>query len=154
MIIEIARLARGEQDLEGECPSSILEIPVDQEDVTVDSPVRYALVASLIGSELLVTGQLEVAVTLVCGRCGCRFPFMVREGAFVVNREIVDFTAHVDLTEEAREATLLAFPTHPLCGKACRGLCAQCGVNLNERVCACKPSGDARWNNLDQITLN
>lgn len=154
MIIEIARLSHGERELEGECPASILEIPADAELARVESPVRYSLTASIAGTELLVSGLLEVDMSFICSRCGVRFGATIREGAFVVTQEIVDFTAHVDLTEEAREATLLAFPTHPLCRTDCRGLCAHCGVNLNQRACTCMPDPDARWNSLDNLKLN
>lgn len=153
MIIEIARVGRGDVELEGECPASVLDIPADS-DTAVESPLRYCLNAIMAGNELIVTGLLEVDMTFVCSRCGVRFTTTVREGAFSATREIVDFTAHVDLTEEAREATLLAFPTHPLCRTDCKGLCAHCGVNLNQRACKCRPDTDARWNGLDHLKLN
>jgi uncharacterized protein len=28
----------------------------------------------------------------------------------------------------------------PLCSEACKGLCAQCGTNLNTGACACAPA--------------
>ena len=43
----------------------------------------------------------------------------------------------VDLTPLVHEQTILALPTRPLCGEACRGLCSRCGTNLNSGPCGC-----------------
>ena len=51
----------------------------------------------------------------------------------------------VDLSPLIREQIILALPTRPLCRESCRGLCPQCGVNLNFQPCACRAaSGDPR----------
>jgi|Deesub1362B_J571_1020462.scaffolds.fasta_scaffold01764_4 uncharacterized protein len=44
----------------------------------------------------------------------------------------------IDLSEPLREHILLAIPMRPLCRPDCRGLCSQCGQNLNEGTCDCK----------------
>lgn len=43
----------------------------------------------------------------------------------------------VDLAPPLREHILLDLPLHPLCRPDCRGLCSQCGANLNETQCDC-----------------
>jgi len=43
----------------------------------------------------------------------------------------------IDLNELLREQFYLALPMKPLCGEDCRGLCAQCGTNLNTGTCDC-----------------
>jgi uncharacterized protein len=43
----------------------------------------------------------------------------------------------VDLLPLARDAVLLELPIAPLCRPDCRGLCANCGADLNEGPCAC-----------------
>ena len=48
----------------------------------------------------------------------------------------------IDLNELLREQFYLALPMKPLCGEACRGLCAQCGTNLNAGTCDCQPVWD------------
>lgn len=45
--------------------------------------------------------------------------------------------AEVDLTPLVHEQMILALPTRPLCGEGCRGLCPQCGANLNAGACGC-----------------
>jgi uncharacterized protein len=45
----------------------------------------------------------------------------------------------LDIIELLREQFVLALPMKPLCGDDCRGLCPQCGTNLNKTPCDCPP---------------
>jgi uncharacterized protein len=45
----------------------------------------------------------------------------------------------VDLIELLREQFVLALPMKPLCEEACKGLCPECGANLNKTQCDCAP---------------
>jgi uncharacterized protein len=45
----------------------------------------------------------------------------------------------IDLNELLREQFYLALPMKPLCEEGCKGLCPQCGANLNTSTCACEP---------------
>ena len=45
----------------------------------------------------------------------------------------------IDLNELLREQFYLALPMKPLCQDDCRGLCPQCGTNLNTGSCDCAP---------------
>ena len=44
---------------------------------------------------------------------------------------------HLDLAPMLREQVILAAPMQPLCQEDCRGLCVQCGQDLNVRQCQC-----------------
>ena len=46
----------------------------------------------------------------------------------------------IDLNDLVREQFYLALPMKPLCRDDCRGLCAQCGINLNTASCDCAPA--------------
>ena len=46
----------------------------------------------------------------------------------------------IDLREVVQEQVVLAMPFHPLCAAGCRGLCPQCGADLNEEKCRCAPA--------------
>ena len=48
----------------------------------------------------------------------------------------------IDLAELMREQFYLALPMKPLCRDDCRGLCPQCGTNLNTGACDCSPVWD------------
>jgi uncharacterized protein len=43
----------------------------------------------------------------------------------------------IDLNQLMREQFYLALPMKPLCAADCRGLCPQCGTNLNTGSCTC-----------------
>jgi uncharacterized protein len=50
----------------------------------------------------------------------------------------------VDLEPVLREQFVLAVPYAPLCMEGCKGLCAQCGIDLNTGTCACEKPMDPR----------
>ena len=60
----------------------------------------------------------------------------------------------LDLSEVLRQDVLLEVPTHALCKEDCRGLCPECGTNLNEASCECKPDIDPRWSSLTDLLKN
>jgi uncharacterized protein len=45
----------------------------------------------------------------------------------------------LDVNDLLHEQFQLALPMKPLCSDACRGLCPQCGANLNRTECGCTP---------------
>ena len=57
----------------------------------------------------------------------------------------------LDLRPLVRDALLLEPPLAPLCRDDCRGLCADCGADLNLGPCQCLPALDARWQALDVL---
>jgi uncharacterized protein len=57
-----------------------------------------------------------------------------------------------DLGPYVREALLLTAPDTPHCREDCRGLCAHCGVDLNEEPCRCEGrEPDSRWEGLKRF---
>ena len=46
----------------------------------------------------------------------------------------------IDLSDEVRQAFILEIPTWSLCSEVCKGLCPQCGEDLNFIDCGCHPS--------------
>lgn len=44
----------------------------------------------------------------------------------------------IDLSGLVREQFYLALPMKPLCAEDCKGLCPQCGTNLNLSRCGCR----------------
>jgi uncharacterized protein len=56
------------------------------------------------------------------------------------------------LEDVLREQVLLATPVRALCREDCKGLCPQCGLNLNVEQCHCEPHlRDPRWDALNEI---
>ena len=58
----------------------------------------------------------------------------------------------IDLVPLVTEQVLLQIPMKVLCRESCRGLCPQCGINLNNGGCDCdKNVVDPRWAVLKNI---
>ena len=56
------------------------------------------------------------------------------------------------LEDALREQVLLDTPVRALCREECKGLCPQCGRNLNLDQCHCEPPvSDPRWEALGDI---
>jgi uncharacterized protein len=61
----------------------------------------------------------------------------------------------IDLDPIVREQVLLALPMDVVCKDDCKGLCPQCGQNLNEKKCGCEPKFvDPRLAALKDIKLS
>lgn len=54
----------------------------------------------------------------------------------------------LNLSDWAHDAAAGMLPMKILCDEDCRGLCAQCGINLNQGECGCQPPTDSRWEKL------
>jgi uncharacterized protein len=58
----------------------------------------------------------------------------------------------IDITEDLRQTLQLAVPLKRLCRESCKGLCPQCGKNLNDGPCGCTPlAPDGRWDKLREL---
>ena len=49
------------------------------------------------------------------------------------------------------EQVSVLVPDDQLCDPDCKGLCSQCGANLNETECDCTPAVDPRWSALAEL---
>ena len=57
----------------------------------------------------------------------------------------------VDLTELVTEELILATPLAPLCRRDCKGLCLECGEDLNDRLHTHDDPVDDRWAKLQAL---
>ena len=110
---------------------------------------------------LVLEGTARSVLDLACDRCGKEFS---REKAVQLdslvaqdledeeNDEIILLEGtELDLDDVVTTAFVLAMDTKNLCSDDCKGLCAGCGVNLNEEPCRCKPEVDPRLAALAQL---
>ncbi|MGE4558803.1 MAG: DUF177 domain-containing protein [Desulfobulbus sp.] len=134
----------------------------EQQDFVVSGPVRAECTLERKGdAKVTMRGKVEVEILLPCDRCLRLFPFQVNVGfqqLFAVETEEswqvremesapVDLETEIleepvlDLDDILRQQIYLAIPVKKLCLEACKGLCLQCGVNLNETACKCAKGG-------------
>lgn len=151
LIVDVARLDKGGEWYEGETAPDLLDLG-ESEFVSPVGGMCYALKIEIIGTELLVRGAVRQRLTCICSRCAVSFETEAVDPEFVTSLEINDATDFVDLTEEVREAIILALPRYPVCRETCRGLCMKCGADLNKKACTCRETGgDDRWAALEAL---
>lgn len=130
------------------------------------------------GDHVFASGTFKGELTVACSRCiepmkiaiddPVRVTFMPRsempaddeeegeEGPEVATEDLDLFPyegEHVDLEPLFREEFVLAIPFAPLCAETCKGLCGQCGINLNTGTCACEAPIDPRLAGLKGLKL-
>ena len=57
----------------------------------------------------------------------------------------------LDLTETVRQHLVSTAPLKSLCRPDCRGLCQQCGADLNEGICPCTSDAQSAWDPLQGL---
>jgi len=152
MLIEISKVPAVGGLYEEDVPASALELDADPH-VRPEGPIACRFTVQKVSGELVVGGAVHVPLSLECSRCACFFSTTISDLSFLRAYNVPEGTETVDLTEDIREDILLNLPAFPLCSSECRGLCAQCGRNLNEGPCSCKPpgAGPGTWNVLDGL---
>ena len=152
MIIDVVRLSGSGEVFKGEESTSILDMDGDG-SVCLHRPIEYELRAYLAGRDLIVQGSVALELSFKCSKCAEFFELRVADEDFTHVKELSDDIESVDLTEDIREAMLLLFPTYPVCRRECKGLCAQCGADLNKAECQCEKPADVRWGDLDKLNI-
>lgn len=102
---------------------------------------------------LTITGSLTGRFMFPCDRCGKeinlsvtvpvreRFTNLPMMASADGEEEIHLFEGNtIDLLPYLEQAIFLELPMKKLCREDCRGLCAVCGQDLNERKCSCDES--------------
>ena len=105
-----------------------------------------------------VTGRVTAPLGLSCSRCLVDYPSFVDTNFTIFFRKDSANTAstedelelgemdllsstysgdEIDLTPEIEEQVAMEIPVKPLCSEECKGLCHQCGTDLNISSCSC-----------------
>ena len=153
MIIMVARIPEEGATYNGSDPGKIMDLE-NEAFVRVEGDVQYGLYAQHVSEELIVRGSLSVPLGLRCTRCSEFFSTTVTDSDFLRAYPASEDTDSVDITPDMREDLLLHIPSFPVCSEECKGLCAQCGVDLNKGACTCE-NGDQPnpWSALDDLEL-
>jgi uncharacterized protein len=120
------------------------------------------------GHEVRARGTVKAEVQVLCDRCLTPMTIEI-DSAFdliylpvgsltpsedvVLEQRELDFSFYsndrISLDELAREQIQLALPMINICNEACKGLCSQCGQDLNTGTCQCSGEYvDPRWSAL------
>lgn len=143
---------------------------VFDDDLKVVDPINGHVRMRRTNQGLLVDGWVDLMLELACTRClksfqqpmhvtfaeqfyptidivtGMPMPPFDEEEIFPIDDHHL-----LDLTEAVRQNTLLALPMVTICQEDCKGLCAQCGKDLNLGPCECQPEMDSRLSILGKL---
>lgn len=131
----------------------------DCENFTVQQPVEAICNLQRKGdSKVELSGEVKARLTLSCDRCLKAFDIHI-DTALQLLFEIADNSSwHVkelecsstdldtilldepviDLVDVIRQQLCLSLPEKAVCSPTCKGICIQCGTDLNQRNCSCE----------------
>lgn len=128
------------------------ELIAGRRDVLSAGPLSIDLKAYGEEGVAVVEGMLAIDLSMSCSRClnptkeHLEIPFLERFATASDKdeedgEEDEDVNAvqddKVDLLPYVEQALLLSLPYAPLCSEGCKGLCQECGADLNARECGC-----------------
>lgn len=110
---------------------------------------------------IYLNGQVTGELSLLCSRCLERFQYLLNieideKFTQVPSEEDEDITFldrdKINLIELLESNILMSLPIKKLCDEDCKGLCQQCGCNLNKKTCDCgNGSVDPRLAKLKEL---
>lgn len=145
------------------------EIKFSNSDAVLNEPVTADFILNHKGKDLRVTGAVHAVMQLKCSRCAKEvardlsaefdlsyLPQPVgadAEGEIELSYEDMEVAFYdgiaFDVNLMVLEQIALAMPMKVVCREDCKGLCFQCGADLNEGTCSCsRESVDARMGAL------
>jgi uncharacterized protein len=120
-------------------------------------PLEVRATAELVEGQIRITGDLHTRLEMVCARCLEPVHEDIAREFDLFYKPILTMTKEEDerlklddteiaffegegmfLADVLAEQVLLALPMKAICRSDCRGLCPQCGVNLNNEECRCE----------------
>ncbi|MCU0794952.1 MAG: DUF177 domain-containing protein [Akkermansiaceae bacterium] len=156
LVIDLALLPEEGQELCGEIPGEIFELP--STDARSVGPLAYDLRVQRFGSELLLTGNLAAPFEFTCVRTLHPFVQTIRIDSAAISVEIAE-DAQIDVTPALREEILIEFPPYPRCDEADEP--QHCEIDPrylavdklpgNEVETRPRAEGDSRWAALDAL---
>jgi len=151
-------------------PASIV---LEEPYYSIDEPLTFTGHAIRSGEDIYVKGRLQGAVTSECGRCLKTFAMQIDlpvDSVFVPQREDTQDEDEmfepesnvsyydgdsIDLLRELKDTILVNLPIKPVCRPDCKGLCPQCGTDLNKGSCRCEDrKGPSPFDKLKNLRLN
>jgi uncharacterized protein len=132
---------------------------VEKQGYQVNEPMKVDLNLTKLEPDYYLRGQLEFGVGQSCARCAETFQLAVKHpftvalahisnlkarSADLLSEEseeldICFFEGHeIELAPIIQEQFFLSIPYQAVCRPDCKGVCQQCGRNLNDSPCGCK----------------
>ncbi len=147
------------------------ELDLSQYEFSLLVPPLVAGRVTNIAQEMRVQGNLRATMAAECDRClePVTLPLVKefdlyylptvahadKSGETELLERDLDFSFYqnerIELDELVLEQLELSLPIRILCQEECKGLCPQCGTDLNIESCDCPPPIDVRWQALAEL---
>lgn len=124
-----------------------IDISGVETDVELDQPVSVRGTVTNTGDGFLVQGEVTFTYRTNCNRC---LDPISGSSNVSITEQFVSYSPVesdesfyyfqgdlIDLSDCLREQVLLSLPMKFTCKNDCKGLCVQCGQNLNLQDCSC-----------------
>ena len=137
---------------------SELSVPSSCQDFEVQGPVEFSCsLQKKKENQVVLQGKVQATLVLTCDRCLGRYMYPVHAelqlvfevptqenwqlkdiDRVVADLDVIELTDPViDLEEIARQQLYMALPVKQVCIEGCKGICPECGSNLNDGSCGC-----------------
>ena len=114
-------------------------LDMDRSDIRLTEPFEIDAFIAKADRELVVNVDIRCPMRLMCARCLEEFGQVMTADALFSYK--VQPTGVVDITDDVRQEIILGYPMVPICRPDCKGLCSQCGQNLNVGACSHQAAG-------------
>ena len=108
-------------------------------DIKIKDSVQLDLEIYNTRDSFVVKGTLEAELILSCSRCLQKYSSEIKLDISedVLKSEMED-EEELYLDDIVKDNIILSLPMKPLCSEDCKGICPNCGQDLNEGECDCE----------------
>jgi uncharacterized protein len=142
-----------------------------REGFRFQTPMGIELSLTKLEPDYYMRGKLTFTLAMPCARCVESFVLPMQHNFELAFNHVASNAARSELSEESEELDInffsgneieldpvieeqffLSLPYQAICSEQCRGMCQQCGKNLNQEACQCaKDSSLSPFSVLKQI---
>ena len=151
----------------------VQSFPDVKEGASFPDPIIVEADVQPIGDDFLADIVVESEGSFICDRCGKTFCRKIKGKVQTFFRYEKGFDTEgdaeededvrllqpsdrvLDISRDVIDSLLLSIPFKNVCRENCKGLCPNCGTDLNVEPCTCTPrNDDSPWDALKKIHLD
>ena len=169
MKIQLANLQEGLTEIEFEHNSDSLNFTeLDEIGYSFINPIKIKVSINKVGVQYFLKVITNTIANFICDRCLETFNHELHDEFRLVYSTEIEYwseakdekglrlltseATEINLADDIRESLLLMIPMKIICSEDCKGLCPQCGINLNFETCNhISKQIDPRWETLKKI---
>ena len=133
------------KSLEFELENGVKNLEFAGETLAFSVPIKVLGKVENVGDRVFqVDGLIKAVIEVPCYRCLSKaqarleIDFSQNYSDMPEDEEIASFSGdEIELLPQVLNEIILNLPGQILCNPDCRGLCLNCGINLNKEVCEC-----------------